>query len=159
MTSQSRTDRMPAKARSRSERARYNGRSREARAVRRLADELKAALGDVTVDDVTLRAIQRAAELGFIASDLRARRLRGEAVDVAEIVKAENAVDRAVRRLGLDRKREPTSPSLAEYLAANYAATPPQVEPAEEPAATMPTETLTDEAPADADSGGGEEAA
>jgi uncharacterized protein YqjF (DUF2071 family) len=90
--------------------------------VRRLADELKATFGGASLDGVTLSAIQRAAELGFIASDLRARRLRGEAVAVDEIVKAENAADRAVRRLGLGRKREPSGPTLSDYIAAHYSA-------------------------------------
>ncbi len=134
----SRTNTAPTKVRSRTERARYNGRSREGRAVSRLADELKAALG-APVDRVTLRAVQRAAELSFIASELRARRLRGEAVDVEEIVKAENAADRAVRRLGIKQRAEPYVP-LRERWAAE--AVPDDEEPTGEAlkAAIAPSE-------------------
>jgi hypothetical protein len=117
VTARSRTNAAPTKARSRTERARYNGRTREARSVRLLANELTAAFGGASLDGVTLRAIQRAAELGFIASDLRARRLRGEMVAVDEIVKAENAAERANRRLGLDRKRESPPSGIEELVA------------------------------------------
>ena len=63
-------------------------------------------------------AIQRAAELGVIASTLRAQRLRGEPIAIDVLVKAENAADRAVRRLNIEHKREPEStlPSLGELL-------------------------------------------
>ena len=121
MSARSRADRPPAKARSRPERARYNGRSREARCVRRLVNELKTAFGDARINPMMSAAIQRAAELGVIAADLRARRIRGEAVDIGELVKAENAAQRAIAALGLDRKRAPAGPSLAEYLAARNA--------------------------------------
>jgi hypothetical protein len=111
------------KARSRPERARYNGRSREARLVRAQEAELKAALGDVPVNPIMAAAIKRAAELSVIAADLRAKRLRGEPVDVAEIVKAENAHRRAVADLGIKSvvRCEPQDERvLAEILAARH---------------------------------------
>jgi hypothetical protein len=115
-----RTVRAPAKARSRPERARYNGNSREARLVRSQEAELKAALGDVPINPIMAAAIKRAAELSVIAADLRAKRLRGEPVDTAEIVKAENAHRRAVACLGIkfNIEREPERQELADWLRA-----------------------------------------
>lgn len=113
-------DRPPMKPRSRAERARYSGRSREGVSVRRLAAELRTALGTTRLDAITSAAIQRAAELGVIASELRAKRLRGDAsVDVTELVRAEGAYRRAIIDLGVKpgMKREPAGPTLAEYLA------------------------------------------
>jgi hypothetical protein len=81
--------------------------------------ELKAALGDVPISPMMTAAIQRAAELHVIAADLRAKRLRGDPVDVAEIVKAENAHRRAVACLGIkfSVEREPAErQQLADWL-------------------------------------------
>jgi hypothetical protein len=119
ISARSRSDAAPAKPRSRPERARYNGRSREARLVRLQEAELKAALGDVPVTPIMAAAIKRAAELSVIAADLRAKRLRGAPVDTAEIVKAENAHRRAVADLGIkpSSNREPEERhELADWL-------------------------------------------
>ena len=140
-TFRSGADRVPAKARSRTERARYNGRSREARSVRRLIGELKGALGGA-VDAMTAAAIQRAAELSVIAATLRAGRLRGEAVDIAELIKAENAARRAVADLGIrPGKAPPAGQTLNEYLAGlrdAASADAPGDETAEKPAGELP---------------------
>jgi hypothetical protein len=87
--------------------------------VRRVAAELKAALGEVT-NPMMVAAIRRAAELSVIAADLRARRLRGEPVDIGELVKAENAARRAVADLGI-KPGKAAVPSLADHLARRVA--------------------------------------
>jgi len=104
--------RSTTKPRTAAERARYNGRSREAVLVRKQVAELKAALGDVPLSPLAVAAIKRAAELSVIAADLRAKRLRGEPVDITAIVRAENAHRRAVVALGIttNAKREPEQP-------------------------------------------------
>jgi hypothetical protein len=84
-----------------------------------LAQELQIALGGGTIDPMTSAAIRRAAELSTIAADLRARRLRGEAVDVDQLIKIENAARRAVIDLGIkpSARRDPAGQTLAAYLA------------------------------------------
>jgi hypothetical protein len=84
-----------------------------------LRAELTAALGDVSLTPVIVASIQRAAELGVIAADLRAARLRGEQIDIAPLVKAENAFRRAVSELGIKPtvQRDQRHLSLDTYLA------------------------------------------
>jgi len=96
----SRPKRAPAKARSRTERARYNGRSREGVRVRVLTAGFRAALGGPTGALMEL-AIARASELVVIAEGVRARAVRGEPVDLDMVVKVENAARRAVADLGI----------------------------------------------------------
>jgi hypothetical protein len=71
-------------------------------------------------------AIQRAAELSVIAADLRAKRLRGEPVDTAEIVKAENAHRRAVAclRIKLNTREPEERQQLADWLRATKRGSP-----------------------------------
>jgi hypothetical protein len=85
--------------------------------VRSQEAELKAALGDVPINPIMAAAIKRAAELSVIAADLRAKRLRGDPVDVAEIVKAENAHRRAVACLGIKLGTEREQPERQQQLA------------------------------------------
>jgi hypothetical protein len=94
--------------------------------VRSQEADLKALLGDVPINPIMAAAIKRAAELSVIAADLRAKRLRGEPVDVAEIVKAENAHRRAVADLGIKNstKHEPERHELAEWLRATERGAP-----------------------------------
>lgn len=101
--------------------SRLDGRTIEAQAVRRqMADFVAALGGPAAVDAVAMLRIERAVELSVTAKRLRTRALRGEPVDIAALVKIENAADRAMRDLGLDRQREPAGPSLTEYLANHH---------------------------------------
>jgi hypothetical protein len=107
------------KGRLRSERARYNGRSRQAVLIRKQEAQLKAAMGDVQFSPLALAAIKRAAELSVIASELRAKRLRGEPGDTLDLIRVENAHRRALESLGItfNPKREPEKRhELADWL-------------------------------------------
>ncbi len=87
--------------------ARVDGRSKAAKRAKELAASFVAQLGKAAADGAAaLAAVQKAAELFVVAEELRARALRGETVDLGELVKVEGIADRAVRALGLDRRRE-----------------------------------------------------
>jgi hypothetical protein len=94
--------------------ARIDGRRRKARRVNELMRQYTERLGDHAVEPDRVR---RCAELVAIAEDLRAAKLRGEAVDAGELYKAEGYADRALRALGLDKPREPVYVPLRERLA------------------------------------------
>jgi hypothetical protein len=66
-----------------------------------------------------LANVVRAAELMALAEEARLTALKGDsAVDLVALVRLEGVADRAVRRLGLDHKREPAeTPNLRAYLA------------------------------------------
>jgi hypothetical protein len=69
-------------------------------------------------------AIKRAASLAVLAGELRSRRLAGDQnVPLDDLVRVEWLADRAVRGLGIDRKREPPAPTLKDYVAARRAET------------------------------------
>jgi hypothetical protein len=115
----------PAKERSRPERRRYNGRSAEAVAVRKAVAELKAALNLFDpINPLMAVAIQRAAELGVIAADLRAARLRGEPVDIVGLVRAEGAYRRALADVKAVKPEPPERPGLADWLRATERGSP-----------------------------------
>jgi hypothetical protein len=80
-----------------------------------LVADYTAKLGG-NVGPATLAEIMRAAESIVIAEAMRAKALRGEPVDMAELNKANGVVDRAVRRLGI-KPGKATVPSLADHLA------------------------------------------
>jgi hypothetical protein len=87
---------------------------------RALARLFESALGQVS--PAQRLAIDGAAGLVALSEDAVARRLRGEAVPLDDVIRAVACARRAVRDLGIDRKREPAVPSLAEYLAKREAA-------------------------------------
>lgn len=97
---------------------RFDGRSKAAKRVKKLAAGYIAQLGGGEPDAATRAAIQKAAELVVVAEGLRGRALRGESVDLSEMVKVQGVADRAVRALGLGRQREPAHVPLRERLAA-----------------------------------------
>jgi hypothetical protein len=113
MTFASRSHRAPAKPRSRVEKRRYNGRSAEARRVRVLFQGFIARLDDAA-NPATVAAARRAAELVALTEALRAKAIRGEAIDLANLVKAENLAARSVRALGLSNRD--ALPSLRELM-------------------------------------------
>jgi hypothetical protein len=129
---------------------RIDGRSKPAKRAKELAASFVAQLGDAALDAATSAAVQKAAELVVVAEEIRAKALRGEAVDFTALIKIENAARRAVADLGLDRKR-PSAPAmtLADYLDANHQADADQAEetavesPAATPAGEIPAATET----------------
>jgi len=124
--------------------ARVDGRSKAAKRVKELAAGYIAQLGGGVADAATLAAVQKAAELAAVAEELRGRALRGESVDLGEMVKVQGIADRAIRALDLDRKRAPAGPTLAAYLAARNAEPPEDEEESEPAAKTAVEETLAD---------------
>jgi len=85
-----------------------DGRYRGAKRAKRIARELIAALGP-SITPIQKQAAERAAMFCAIAEDLAARRLRGEAVSLDEVIRLEGAARRAVERLGLPSERKPSN--------------------------------------------------
>jgi hypothetical protein len=93
-----------------------DGRTHAARRAAALAEMFSAELGQLTPAQQI--AVQNAAALAAIAEDAQARRLAGDpTISLDDLVRAVSAARRAVRDLGLDRRRVPASPNLSEYLA------------------------------------------
>ena len=117
-THQPHTGRAPTKARSRRERARYNGNSSTAKRIRGLEREYTAALGVADINPILAKAIKDAAELSTIAEELRGARLRGEPVDIGALTKAERLARRVVADLGIRAEAaKPVHVPLREQLA------------------------------------------
>ena len=89
---------------------------RSGRRARELARQFEAAIGGDLTDNQRL-AIGRAATLTAIAEDRRMRVLAGEPVLLDDLVRVERLAMQATRNLGLDKRREPAEPSLAQVLA------------------------------------------
>jgi hypothetical protein len=112
-----RTKRVYGKPRSRTERARFNGRSREGVRLRMLEKQFRAQIGEAADTPVGTLAIRRACELVMLAESQRAAMIRGEAVDLSHLLRLEGVAARAIAALGLPLTRhESSEPSLAEYL-------------------------------------------
>jgi hypothetical protein len=122
---------------------RLRGLDARSRTGRRRADlivQFTAALGGRDrITEGQLVDVVRAAELVALAEEARLTALKGDsAVDLVGLVRLEGVADRAVRRLGLDHKREPPSaPDLATYLRALKSEAPPA---GASPAAAPPPE-------------------
>jgi hypothetical protein len=95
-----------------------DGRTRLQRRIRALRDSYLAAIGEAASPELRDRC-ERAAQLVALAEDARCKALGGGiGLDHLEhLVRIENIADRAVRGLGVDRRREPERSSLAEHLA------------------------------------------
>jgi hypothetical protein len=92
------------------------------RRLRDLADHLAGSLGGWSqLTDLQASAVRKAAELTALAEDARARKLNG-ATDVTldDLVRLDRLAEQSVRRLGLDRKREPAAPDLRAQFRAAY---------------------------------------
>jgi hypothetical protein len=99
-----------------------DGRSAAARRSRDLAAQFEHELGEDNPTPSRRMAIKRAASLAVLADSLRSRRLAGDQnVLLDDLVRVERLADRAVRGLGIDRKREPPAPTLKDYVAAKRA--------------------------------------
>jgi hypothetical protein len=98
-------------------------RTRAATRARKLAAEFEAELGGNVTTAMHI-AIERAAALTVVAEDARARRLAGDlSITLDDLVRTDRAAAAAVKALGLDKRREPTGPTLHEYFAARAAET------------------------------------
>jgi hypothetical protein len=65
--------------------------------------------------------VDRAATLYALAEDARARRLAGDTViSLEDVVRVDNAAQRAVRMLGIKSSGKTKCPTLDEYLKAKY---------------------------------------
>lgn len=94
---------------------RLDGRTGNAKRVRELVAVFTGQLGG-SLDALQRETVTRAAELTVAAESMRKRSLRGETIDIAELIKLENAASRAVRGLNLGRQAA-RKPSLREHLA------------------------------------------
>jgi hypothetical protein len=122
-TLRSRAQRGSAKVRSRAEKARYSGRSKEAARIRVLKAGLRAKLPDAVRDDPVIEAgITRAAELVMLAEQKRAAMIRGEAVDLGDLIRLEGAARRAITDLHLTQPPERAAPAGMDALRAHVAA-------------------------------------
>ena len=90
---------------------------------RRIADLVRAylqALGN-PAEIERQAAVIAAAELQVLAEEARTVALRG-AADLDQVIRLQGAADRATRKLGLDRQREPAPITMDEHLARAEAA-------------------------------------
>jgi hypothetical protein len=98
--------------------AALDGRTVAARRAAALAETFAAEFGAGLTPAQRIR-VETAAALTAIAEDAQTRRLAGDPmITLDDLVRAVSAARRAVRDLGLDRRRVPASPTLSEYLAA-----------------------------------------
>src|SRR4030088_1139777 len=92
--------------------AQLDGRTVSAKRARTLAAIFEATLGGALTGAQRL-AIGNAAARTAIAEDASARRLQGDtSVNLDDLVRLVSAARRAVRDLGLDRGRQPATPTL-----------------------------------------------
>ncbi len=95
-----------------------DGRTVAARRAAALAETFAAELGELT--PAQRIRVETAAALTAIAEDAQTRRLGGDtSITLDDLVRATSAARRAVRDLGLDRKREPAGLTLGDLLRAD----------------------------------------
>jgi precorrin-6x reductase len=94
-----------------------DGRTRFAKRAKALAREFITALGGNPAPH-ELVLIRSASELTAIAEQTRAVLLAGGAVSLNDVVRAENAMARAIRALSLPDSVKPSGPTLDDFLAA-----------------------------------------
>jgi hypothetical protein len=104
--------------------ARTDGRSWAVRRSKQLMAEYVAALGgDHAIDPVMLAKVRRVAELVTIAEKARAEMMSGSGrVNLDDLVRVEHTSDLALKRLNLDRRREPAAEQTLQEYAASVAA-------------------------------------
>lgn len=80
-----------------------------------------AALGGPDkVSSAVMLDITRAVDLVVLAEQCRSAALRGEPIDMSDLIRLEGAADRAVRRLGI-KEAKPAVPSIQDHIARKYA--------------------------------------
>jgi len=82
--------------RSRPEQARINGRSREGVRVRALQRQFRAEIGEEAENAVVALAVRDASELTMLAEMQRAALIRGENVDLSNLLRLEGVARRAI---------------------------------------------------------------
>ena len=98
-----------------------DGRTEAGRRYRDLTMSLADDLGGAATLTEAQRALVRQAAAMIVQSEkLQGEVLRGEVVDSEQLVRLANAATRILSRLGLKRTVRDTTPTLAEYLAANH---------------------------------------
>jgi hypothetical protein len=97
--------------------------TRAARRQRELVASYVHALGGCgRVSAMQMLEIERVAGLGLLASEMRAKALRGEAVEITDLTRLEGTLDRAVRKLNLPAPGGAVPVmTLEDHVAANYA--------------------------------------
>jgi hypothetical protein len=95
-----------------------SGNSAQGRRLLDLADAFAERLGGWSaLSDMAAANVRKTAELTALAEQARRNALRNGCADPDQLIRLENAAARAVKALGIDRKREPAAaPSLSEYL-------------------------------------------
>jgi hypothetical protein len=99
--------------------AHLDGRTRAMKRTRELVAELKAEIGG-DLNPAQISAVERAAALAAVAEDARARRLAGDtSIGLNDLVRVDNAADRALRRVRQTATAKPASTqTLRDYMAA-----------------------------------------
>ena len=92
----SRKRRGTAKPRSRVEKHRFDGRSREAVRIRQLETQYRTEIGEVAANPAVMQAIRRAAELTMFSEKQRATMIRGEPINVSDLLRLEGVAKRAI---------------------------------------------------------------
>jgi hypothetical protein len=76
--------------------------------------------GEATLSEAQRTLIAQTATLQVQAERVQAAVLRGDVVDTEQLTRLANSVARNLVRLGIKRTVRDTTPTLAEYLAANH---------------------------------------
>ena len=124
------------------ERSRFKGTSVEGVRIRLLRNQYKIELGDVCTVPAVAKAIHRAAELVIIAEMLRAAMIRGENVDLSNLLRLEGVARRAIafmRQLAREVRGEAQPTLTLEEHLARYVGVEPRQE--REPAGPLQRNT------------------
>lgn len=93
-----------------------DGRSAEARRYRDLIEGFAADFGATPPGEREMALIRQAAAMSVQAEALQAKIVRGENVDLEQLTRLSNVQTRALKALGLHKRRAHKPPSLADYL-------------------------------------------
>ena len=83
------------------EKRRFDGRSPEAWRIKQLEEQYTAELGEVASKPAVMQAIRRAAELTMLSEMKRASMIRGEAVNVSDLLRLEGVMRRSLDHMRL----------------------------------------------------------
>jgi hypothetical protein len=98
----------------------------EAQRRQELVDGIVQKLGGIERVDALQRVeIGRVVDMALLAEGTRAKALRGEAIDIGDMVRLEGALSRVLRSLNLPAPNAAAAvPTLQDYLASKQAAEP-----------------------------------
>jgi hypothetical protein len=102
-----------------------NWRQRKKATMRRqqlVAGYVLALGGADRISPLQMAEVMRAVDMTLLAEGMRGRALRGEAIDIGDMVRLEGAVSRVIRSLNLPPPGAAPVESLKDYLAAKAAA-------------------------------------